>query len=88
MFRVPLIISDPRYKQGHGQHYRYPVELIDFIPTLVDLTNTPLEREEECDPHVNEQDWGSPDIEKAKNRRQTMKVSLPVVIIPVILIMR
>ena len=30
--------------QSFGKHYRYPVELVDIFPTLVDLSGTPLEK--------------------------------------------
>ncbi len=63
--RVPLIICDPRYSSGHGQHYRYPVELIDLFPTLVDLTGTVLEKDSECDPDVNEEEWSRGGGDKA-----------------------
>lgn len=38
--RVPLMIYHPQspYK---GQHYRFPVELIDIYPTLIDFNNLP-----------------------------------------------
>ena len=41
--RVPLIVHDPASPQSFGKHYRFPVELIDIFPTLVDLTGVPLE---------------------------------------------
>ena len=42
--RVPLIIHDPASPQSFGKHYRFPVELVDIFPTLVDLTGIPLEK--------------------------------------------
>ena len=38
--KVPLIISHPESTM-RGQHYEYPVELIDVFPTVVDLANPP-----------------------------------------------
>ena len=35
--RVPLIIADPRYPQHHGQHYKYPVEILNLPETLYDF---------------------------------------------------
>lgn len=35
--RVPLIIADPREKNSHGSRSRALVELVDVLPTLVDL---------------------------------------------------
>lgn len=36
--RVPLIISDPAIPRHHrGRHYRYPVELLDIFPTVMDM---------------------------------------------------
>ncbi len=37
--RVPLIIADPRYPNSWGKHYKYPVETLDTIPTILDLLN-------------------------------------------------
>ena len=35
--RVPLLIADPRHPQHHGSHYPEPVEILDVIPTMIDL---------------------------------------------------
>ena len=35
--RVPLVISDPRYPAQWGYHHESPVELLDTIPTILDL---------------------------------------------------
>ena len=35
--RVPLLISDPRYTMQWGSRHPFPVELIDLVPTLLDL---------------------------------------------------
>jgi hypothetical protein len=37
--RCPLIIADPRYPQHWGTHYWGVVELLDIVPTLIDLVN-------------------------------------------------
>ena len=37
--RCPLIIADPRYRAQWGTHYWGVVELLDIIPTLIDLVN-------------------------------------------------
>ena len=35
--RVPLLIADPRYPQHWGSHYPNPVEILDIVPTVLDL---------------------------------------------------
>ncbi len=35
--RVPLIIADPRYPKHWGTHYGAPVEVLDVLPTMLDL---------------------------------------------------
>jgi hypothetical protein len=35
--RVPLIISDPRRRAAWGGRYHQPVEVLDVVPTVVDL---------------------------------------------------
>ena len=42
------MIHSPAHPQSYGFTYREPVELIDIFPTLVDLTHTPLQSQEEC----------------------------------------
>jgi iduronate 2-sulfatase len=37
--RVPLIIADPRYPEHHGTHNSRIVEVLDIIPTIIDLLN-------------------------------------------------
>lgn len=37
--RCPLLIADPRYPAHHSTHYWGIVELLDIIPTLLDLLN-------------------------------------------------
>jgi hypothetical protein len=45
--RVPLIISHPQspYK---GQHYPYPVELVDIYPTINELLGHSFDRKKDC----------------------------------------
>lgn len=45
--RVPLLIAHPLspYK---GQHYQYPVELLDIYPTVLDLLQSPISRKSAC----------------------------------------
>jgi hypothetical protein len=44
--RVPLIIVDPQ-SAFRGYHYEAPVELIDVVPTVLDLLGVDKEEEEE-----------------------------------------
>lgn len=37
--RVPLLISDPRDRSQWGLHWEDPVELLDVLPTIIDLLN-------------------------------------------------
>lgn len=37
--RVPLIIADPRFPQHWGTHHSQVVEVLDIVPTIVDLLN-------------------------------------------------
>eukprot|EP01041_Mallomonas_annulata_P003383 gene3383-6712_t len=37
--RVPLIIADPRYPEQWGARFRDPVEILDTVPTILDLLN-------------------------------------------------
>ena len=39
--RVPLIVSHPGYRQSWGQRHSGPVELVDVLPTLLDLLEIP-----------------------------------------------
>ena len=49
--RVPLFIYHPMSPFG-GQHYKKPVELIDILPTIHDLTQAPFDRDKLCTKYV------------------------------------
>lgn len=47
--RVPLMISHPQ-SPNKGQHYEFPVELLDIYPTLNDLLLQDFDRSKNCPP--------------------------------------